>query len=78
MKALVTAASKSSNSPTKKKKQELQEQLYCEPRYRRVKALANDLETTSVAEAHENKNSISTDAVEALMALCLQGPIIPM
>ena len=51
MKALVTAASKSSDSPVKKKKQELQQQLFREPRYGRVKALANELELTSAAEA---------------------------
>jgi hypothetical protein len=37
MKALITAASKSSDSPVQKKKQELQQQLYREPRLGRVK-----------------------------------------
>jgi len=74
MKALVTAASKSSDLPVKKKKQELQEQLYCEPRYRRVKQLAKDLELTSANQAQEN----NADVAEALMALGLQGPVIPM
>ncbi len=74
MKALVTAATKTSDLPVKKKKQELQEQLYCEPRYRRVKQLAKDLELTSANQAQEN----NADVAEALMALGLQGPVIPM
>jgi hypothetical protein len=37
MKALVMAASKTSDSPVKKKQQDLQEQLHHEPRYGRVK-----------------------------------------
>ena len=76
MKALVIAASKSTDSPVKKKKQELQEQLYREPRYGRVKDLARDLELTSVTNVGENTNS--TDAAQALLAISVQGPIIPM
>jgi hypothetical protein len=51
MKALVTAAMTTSDSPIKKKKQELQEQLYRERRYGRVKQLAKDLELTSANQA---------------------------
>jgi hypothetical protein len=43
LRALVMAGSKSSDSPVKKKKQELQEQLYREPRYSRVKLLAEEV-----------------------------------
>jgi hypothetical protein len=57
MKALVIAASKSTDSPVKKKKKELQEQLYREPRYGRVKELVRDLELTSVTNVGENTNS---------------------
>jgi hypothetical protein len=81
MKALVTATSKSSDSPVKKKKQELQDQLYHDPRYGQVKALADNLELTSAAEAHKNNADAlenNTDAVAALMSLGMQGPIIPM
>jgi hypothetical protein len=81
MKALVTAASKSSDSLVKKKKQELQHQLYHEPRYKQVKALADDLELTSAAEARKNNpNALenNTDAVAALMSLGMLGPIILM
>jgi hypothetical protein len=74
MKALVTAASKSSDSPVQKKKQELQQQLYCEPRLGRVKELARELELTSATEAEETTNNV----VEALMALGVQGPVILM
>jgi hypothetical protein len=74
MKALVMAASKTSDSPVKKKKQELQEQLYREPRYGRVKELAKDLELTSANQAQEN----NADVAEALMALGVQGPVVLM
>jgi hypothetical protein len=74
MKALVTAASKTSDLPVRKKKQELQEQLYREPRYGRVKELAKDLELTSATEAQER----NADIAEALMALGVQGPVLPM
>ena len=76
MKALVIAASKSTDSPVKKKKQELQEQLYHEPRYGRVKELAKDFELTLATNAGENTSS--TDAAQALLAISVQGPIIPM
>ena len=76
MKALVIAASKSTDSPVKKKKQELQEQLYREPRYGRVKELAKDFELTSATNAGENTSS--TDAAQALLSISVQGPIIPM
>jgi hypothetical protein len=74
MKALVMAASKSSDSPVQKKKQELQQQLYREPRMGRVKKLARELELTSATEAEETTNNVA----EALMALGVQGPVIPM
>jgi hypothetical protein len=43
MKALFTAASKTSDSPVRKKKQELQEQLYREPRYGQGKRISQRL-----------------------------------
>jgi len=65
MKALVTAASKPSDSPIKKKKQELQEQLNREPRLGRVQQLAREYEHTLETTARESNN----EAAEALMAL---------
>jgi hypothetical protein len=41
-----------------------------------VKDLARDLELTSVTNVGENTNS--TDATQALLAISVQGPIIPM
>ncbi len=40
MRVLVTAATNVSDSPVKKRKNELQEQLYSEPRYNRIQQLA--------------------------------------
>ncbi len=42
LKALITVTANASDSPVKKKKDELQQQLYCEQRYSRVKLLAYD------------------------------------
>jgi hypothetical protein len=53
LRALVMAGSKSSDSPVKKKKQELQEQLYREPRYSRVKLLAEEVRRTLTFDAAE-------------------------
>ncbi len=61
MKLLVTAATNASDSPPKKKKDELKEQLYRQPRYNRVQQLAADFRLT-----------MSSDAAAALIAL--QGP----
>jgi 4-alpha-glucanotransferase len=74
MKALVTAASKSSDSPVKKKKQQLEEQLNREPRLGRVQQLAREYELTLESAARETNN----DVAEALMALGVEGPVIPM
>jgi len=65
MKALVTAASKQSDSPIKKKKQEQQEQLNREPRLGRVQQLAREYKHTLETTAQESNN----EAAEALMAL---------
>jgi len=51
LKAIVTATTKASDSPVKKKKEELQQQLFREPRYSRAKLLAEELRRTSNAEA---------------------------
>jgi len=51
LKAIITATTKASDSPVKKKKEELQQQLFCEPRYSRAKLLAEELRRTSNAEA---------------------------
>ena len=58
LKSLVTAATTSSDSPVKKKKDELQQQLYREPRYSRVKQLAVDVRRT-----------LDNDAAQALVTL---------
>ena len=58
LKSLVTAATTSSDSPVKKKKDELQQQLYREPRYSRVKQLAVDVRCT-----------LDNDAAQALVTL---------
>ncbi len=54
----MTAATTSSDSPVKKKKDVLQQQLYHEPRYSRVKQLAVDVRRT-----------LDTDAAQALIML---------
>jgi len=64
MKVLVAAATKSSDSPVKKKKEELREQLYREPRFSRVQQLANDMQLTQDAAA-----------AEALVALLAPPPV---
>jgi hypothetical protein len=53
MKAIVTATTKASDSPVKKKKGELQQQLFREPRYSRAKALGDDLRPTFDSAAAE-------------------------
>jgi hypothetical protein len=75
MKALVTTASKSSDSPVKKKKQELQGQLNREPRLGRIQQLAREYELTMTREMQQNA---TTTVAEALIALGVQGPVIPM
>jgi hypothetical protein len=67
LKALVTSGTTSSDSPVKKKKEELQQQLYREPRYSRVKLLAQDLRRTVIA-------STAADAAEALVSLFAPAP----
>jgi hypothetical protein len=67
LKALVTSGTTSSDSPVKKKKEELQQQLYREPRYSRVKLLAQDLRRTMIA-------STAADAAEALVSLLAPAP----
>jgi hypothetical protein len=47
LKSLNVAVSNSDDLPVKKKKSELQEQLYREPRYSRVQQLAADVQCTS-------------------------------
>ena len=59
IKALVVAVTKASDSPVKKKKDELQQQLYREPRYGRVQAMVNEFRLTENAAA----------AAEALVGL---------
>ncbi len=71
MRALVIASSNASDSPVKKKKDEIQEQLYREPRYARVQALANDFRLTLT-------NSVSNSAAaEALISLQAIDPPPP-
>jgi hypothetical protein len=63
----VTAATTSSDSPVKKKKDELQQQLYREPRYSRVKHLAQDFRRTLITTS-------TADAAEALVSLFAPAP----
>jgi hypothetical protein len=58
MRVLVTAATNASDSPVKKKKNELQEQLYHEPRHKQIQQLATDFRLT-----------LSNDAAEELVSL---------
>ena len=51
LKILVGAATREPDSPIRKMKNELQEQLYREPRYARVQAMASELQLTSDATA---------------------------
>ena len=51
LKSIVMAATMSSDSPVKKKKEELQQQLYREPRYSRAKQLAQDVRRTLDSDA---------------------------
>jgi hypothetical protein len=53
LKAIVTATTKASDSPVKRKKEDLQQQLFREPRYSRAKLLAEELRRTLNAEAAE-------------------------
>jgi hypothetical protein len=64
---LTVSGTISSDSPVKKKKEELQQQLYREPRYSRVKLLAQDLWRTMIA-------STAADAAEALVSLFAPAP----
>ena len=52
-KAIVTATTKASDSHVKRKKEDLQQQLFREPRYSRAKLLAEELRRTLNAEAAE-------------------------
>ncbi len=63
LKALVTATTNASDSPVKKKKDELQQQLYREPRYSRVKLIADDLRRTSDSAAAEALVALLTPAL---------------
>jgi hypothetical protein len=65
LKILVGAATREPDSPIRKKKNELQEQLYREPRYARVQAMASELQLTSDAAAA---------AAEALLLVSLPPP----
>ncbi len=65
MRALVIASSNASDSPVKKKKDEIQEQLYREPRYARVQALANDFRLTLTSVS----NSAAAEALISLQAI---------
>ncbi len=76
IKALVAAVSKPSDSPVKKKKEELLHQLYREPRYGRVKELAEDLQLTLTSRNENNADAAA--ALIALQAIDVQGPIAPM
>jgi hypothetical protein len=69
LKALVTARTTSSDSPVKKKKEELQQQLYREPRYSRVKHLAQDFRRTLITTS-----TSTADAAEALVSLFAPAP----
>jgi hypothetical protein len=53
LKILVSAATHEPDSPIRKKKNKLQDQLFREPRYARVQAMANELQLTSDAAAAE-------------------------
>ncbi len=64
LKILVGAATLEPDSPIKKKKNELQEQLYREPWYARVQAMASELRLTSEA----------TDAAAAKALLLVSAP----
>jgi hypothetical protein len=65
MKALVVAATNTTDSPVKSRKADLQAQLYREPRYGRVQAMANNLTLTSTS----NNESVADAAAEGLLAL---------
>jgi hypothetical protein len=60
LKALVTAATSASDSPVKKKRDKLQQQLYCEPQYSGVKLLSHDLQCTSDSTTAEALVAILT------------------
>ncbi len=78
LKLLVVTATNASESPVKSKKVDLQEQLYREPRYSRVQAMANDfrhtlITTTSIQET-------GADAAVALLSLLtpvVDSPLVP-
>jgi hypothetical protein len=73
MKALVLAATTSTDSPVKSKKAELQVQLYREPKYGKVQALTNDFRITSTSTSTSNtitaNESMAGDAAQGLLAL---------
>ncbi len=68
LQALVTATAKTGDSPVKKKKEELLQQLYREPRYTRVKELASDYRLTLHAAATE-ATTAEAAAAEALVSI---------
>ncbi len=70
MRALVIASSNASDSPVKKKKNEIQEQLYREPRYARVQALAKDFQLTLTSVS----NSAAAEALISLQAIIPPPP----
>jgi septal ring factor EnvC (AmiA/AmiB activator) len=67
MKALVVAATNTTDSPVKSRKADLQAQLYHEPRYGRVQAMANNLTLTSTTSS--TNESVADAAAEGLLAL---------
>jgi hypothetical protein len=79
LKALVTAVGTSSSSPVKKKKEELLQQMYREPRYFKIKELAQNYRLTLHSAAAEALVSLAPPAAEALVSLahCHQDPIPP-
>jgi hypothetical protein len=82
MKALVAAATTATDSPVKSRKAELQAQLYREPRYGRVQAMANDLRLTSSdtsANATNTDVAPEADVAASLLSLFTNGhpPALP-
>ena len=82
MKALVAAATTATDSPVKSRKAELQAQLYREPRYGRVQAMANDLRlTSSDTSANATNTDVAPDAdvAASLLSLFTNGhpPALP-
>ncbi len=78
MKALVSATTTTTDSPVKSKKAELQAQLYREPRYGRVQAWANDIDSPLLVIPSPQLNQWMVMLFKDFLLLLLMILVLPL